>query len=147
MLELTEKAQVFLSLFHDFKIPELIITELPSGILGYAVQSENKILLCSKGIQYNPIEAQDTYLHELAHILTYHLFGDRVLDHGSEWRSIAQKLGAKPSQTQSAKTPIKTYYIYDNGAKIESVSKRMHNMIQSGKSQKFKPENWIKELT
>lgn len=146
-MQLSDQAKAFLGLFPDFKMPEICITELPSGILGYAVINENKVLLCEKGIKKDPIEAQDTLLHEIAHFLTHHLFGDLVLDHGAEWRSIAQKLGARPDQRQDSKTPIKTYYIYFNGQKSESVSKRMHSVIQSGRSKKWSASDWMINLT
>ncbi len=148
MLQFDQKTRDFcMSLIPDFSMPDIELTILPSGILGYALTDQNKILICEKGLKKDPIEAKDTILHELAHFLTFSIFGDRVLDHGSQWRSICQKIGAKPDQRQDANTPIKTYYIYDNGQKSENVSKRMHSMIQAGKSKRFAACNWIKELT
>lgn len=148
MLQFDQKTRDFcLDLIPGFVMPEIELTILPSGILGYALTDQNKILICEKGLKKDPIEAKDTILHELAHFITFALFGDRVLDHGSQWRSICQKIGAKPDQRQDCGTPLKVYYIYDDGQKSESVSKRMHSMIQAGKAKRFKACNWIKELT
>lgn len=41
---------------------------------------------------------RDTVLHEIAHIVTRHVNPQRVKPHGTEWKSVATRLGAKPDR-------------------------------------------------
>jgi hypothetical protein len=42
---------------------------------------------------------RDTILHEIAHLVTHHLYARTVEPHGKQWRAVATLLGAEPSAT------------------------------------------------
>ena len=62
--------------------------------LGYYVYGTNRIILVPKN---HPTFAEyvDTILHEFAHLLVYYTHGSNANGHGSEWKQIAAKIGAK----------------------------------------------------
>jgi predicted SprT family Zn-dependent metalloprotease len=45
-------------------------------------------------IKKNPEEIVDTILHEIAHAMTFELYGTKVKAHGDEWKGICNKIGA-----------------------------------------------------
>ena len=50
----------------------------------------------------NPEELLSTFVHELAHILTYDVY--RLTDHGIEWQSMMQRCGYSPEQYHEMET-------------------------------------------
>lgn len=149
MLQFDQKTRDFCtSLIPGFVMPELILYQdsNPRSNFKYGYADVESHIIAINTLA-DPSEAHDTMMHELAHCIVYKIFGDLVMDHGAEFRSIAQKLGAKPVSRAKQAHKAKVYYIYFDGQKSESVSKRMHSMIQAEKSKRFKACNWVKELT
>jgi len=64
------------------------------------------IALSKKLIQENldrPESIEDTIRHEIAHAISYHIYGRRGKGHGYLWKNIAVQVGAKPSRCYDSK--------------------------------------------
>jgi SprT protein len=98
-------------------------------------------------IRYNPYifskyfedNLANTVPHEVAHFIVNALYGHRkVRPHGVEWRSVMQRLGAKPSVTcrydlSGIPQRRQRRFEYSCGCKTHAVSTVRHNRAQSGK--------------
>lgn len=57
-------------------------------------------------------EIMDTLLHEIAHALSYKLYGRQAVGHGYLWKHIAKQVGAKPQRCYTSRDykPVKGKY-------------------------------------
>lgn len=63
----------------------------------YGTANYRKQLLRITELPISAWKRQDTILHEVAHLVAFHLFSTRIQGHGKEWRAAAVALGAEPS--------------------------------------------------
>lgn len=71
--------------------------------LGVAKYGPRTIELNARLLEDNPSELLDTFIHELAHIVTNDVYGNgtrfnKIKGHGREWRQVMRMFGAKPEQ-------------------------------------------------
>jgi hypothetical protein len=77
---------------HHYKV-HLTITKERKSVLGnyrHASQHRNHAITINGNL--NKFEFLITLLHELAHLLTFEAFGNRVEPHGKEWKEFYSKL-------------------------------------------------------
>jgi SprT protein len=77
---------------HQFKV-HLTITQKRKSVLGdyrHAVHGKNHRISINGNL--NPYEFLITLLHELAHLLTFEKFGNRIEPHGKEWKAVYSAL-------------------------------------------------------
>ncbi len=77
---------------HQFKI-HLTITRARSSILGdyrHAMQGKNHRISVNGNLNVHAFLL--TLLHEIAHLLTFQIYGNRVQSHGREWKNEFAKL-------------------------------------------------------
>ena len=82
---------------------ELIKTAIAVEFSNRITRSLGRTQPTAKIIRLNPLlQSSLNYLleevlcHELAHIAAYHLHGDSIRPHGSEWRALVQVAGFEP---------------------------------------------------
>ena len=87
-----ESLDIVLQFIQQYKI-HLLVTQKRKTILGNykhaGLQSNHKI---SVNGNLNKYEFLITFLHELAHLLTYEQFKNKVEPHGKEWKFFYSKL-------------------------------------------------------
>ena len=105
----------------------------------------------------------DTIPHEVAHIVTRVLHGEKVASHGKEWTRIAKSLGCSGNRTHSLnltparirKRKAKHLYKTDSGDEL-LLGPVQHKKMQAGKYRSFwvrstgehvYPHNWVMELS
>ena len=98
-------------------------------------------------IRYNPYifgkyfddNLANTVPHEVAHYLADELFGARnIRPHGTEWRTIMQRLGAEPAVTcqydlSGIPQRRQRRFEYSCGCSRHAISAVRHNRVQGGK--------------
>jgi SprT protein len=102
----------------------------------------NRRILMENGEKF----LEDTVPHELAHLITYALYGvdrdykghRRIKPHGTEWQNVMRKLGYKPTRchnfdVEPARKVAKKYR-YSCGCKEYHLTAIRHNKILGGKS-------------
>jgi len=83
---------------------------------GVAHISENRL-------RFNPVLYKEnrehfllhTVAHEVAHLVTYHLYGNRIRAHGPEWQAVMQTVYRLPAQrchSYAVNRTAKTHYLY-----------------------------------
>lgn len=85
----------------------------------------------------NPSEIKNTYLHELAHIITRLKYGRNGVDaHGWQWKSVMRSLGRSPERCHkmdvSALKNKTTRIAYKCGCQVHNITKQRHNKIMRG---------------
>lgn len=84
--------EVVLSYLKEYKI-HLTIAKQRQSILGdYRHSTVHHNHRISVNSNLNPFAFLTTLLHELAHLLTYEQYGNKVLAHGAEWKKIFGQL-------------------------------------------------------
>lgn len=83
---------------------------------GRAFYRSNKIQLNERLLTDNPQDIEQTFAHELAHLISYALYGDAGKGHGSNWRRVMKQLGYEPDRTHdldvsayARRHPVKAY--------------------------------------
>lgn len=70
-------------------------------ILGQCDTTRKDILLSHSFVMLNWENNRErvrlTILHEIAHAITFHVFGRRVKSHGKEWKLICAQIGGEPT--------------------------------------------------
>lgn len=80
---------------------------------------------------------QRTVPHEVAHLVTYQLYGRRVRPHGREWRGVMRDFGADPTRCHSFDTRLsrvrhlRTFH-YRCACQRHELTSIRHNRIQRG---------------
>ncbi|MDR0793477.1 MAG: SprT-like domain-containing protein [Chitinophagaceae bacterium] len=73
---------------HQFKVHLTITRERKSVLGNYRNATRSKNHRISINGNLNPYSFLITLLHELAHLLTYEQYGNRVQAHGKEWKQV-----------------------------------------------------------
>lgn len=81
-----------LSYLHHYKVHLTVARERKSILGDYRHQFQGKNHRISVNGNLNPYSFLITLLHELAHLLTFEQYGNRVQSHGREWKTIFGKL-------------------------------------------------------
>lgn len=79
--------------------------------------------ICENRLRFNPVLYQEnrthfllhTVAHEVAHLVSYQLYGNSIRAHGSEWQAVMQhvyQLPANRCHNYAVKSTAKTHYLY-----------------------------------
>ncbi len=103
----------------EFKIKKARLTKF--GDYKYDRQKQLHIITINNDL--NPFAFLVTYLHEVAHLVTYQEYKNKVQPHGTEWKTNFQKV-AKPVLKESIfpKTVLDSLTRYLNNPKASSCS-------------------------
>ncbi len=71
---------------------------------GRANYTQNKIILNNRLLSDNPDHLEQTFVHELAHLISYALHGRAGTGHGPNWKRVMRTLGYSPDRTHSLDT-------------------------------------------
>lgn len=141
-IELTSIVSKSLMEFHQkaekvfgrrFQTPNLAFVEKMGGTAGYANYSANLIKVNLYFLRRYPDDYANTVGHELAHLVTYALYGPREgRGHGKRWKSVMVKLGLEPVRCHNYDMTELRPYLYEccNCGKQFNLSKRGHNSWQ-----------------
>jgi SprT protein len=96
-------------------------------------------------VRYNPrllAENRDDFLtqtvpHEVAHVVTNHLFGPRSKPHGAQWQAVMRFFGAEPKRCHGydvSGTPARRLrrFDYHCACRTHRLTSIRHNRIQAG---------------
>ena len=83
---------------------ELVLNPRMRSTAGRAHLLTNKIELNYRLLKGNDLELENTYLHELAHIVAYYIFGRAERGHGPRWGKIMRIFGLPPERCHSLET-------------------------------------------
>ena len=119
-----------------FPIPDISF-RLRGANAGLALLKHNKLRFNSQLLLHNGEKfINDTVAHELAHLITYQLYGQSVKPHGTEWQTIMiDVFHSEPSVTHSFTTTMnrKDIYLYQcHCPQIIEFSKIRHNRSKRG---------------
>ncbi len=124
----------------SFVRPTIKLDLNSTQFIGQAWYRKNLIRLNPAGFDYNTDDMiHDTLPHEIAHLVTDHVYGLDVPDHGREWKGVASMLGAIPraSSRDARMAPDynKTPHIYQCvGCSAEfALSTRRHITASKGR--------------
>lgn len=116
---------------------EIVFNPKMRTALGRAYYQENKIEMNSRVLSRNPEKYDSTFAHELAHLISYALYGRRGAGHGRMWRSVMRSLGQEPTRCHSIdvsdlKRPHRVIHTAKCGCRtgIEIKTKRANYMAQ-----------------
>lgn len=72
--------------------------------------------------------------HEVAHIIVYQIYGNKVRPHGKEWQAVMKKIyHLEPNRTHNFDTPLpKQSYTYQCQCQQHVFTIRRHNSAQKG---------------
>jgi len=103
----------------EFKIKKARLTKF--GDYKYDRQNHRHIITINNDL--NPFAFLVTYLHEVAHLVTYQEYKNKVQPHGTEWKTNFQKV-AKPVLKESVfpKAVLESLKRYLNNPKASSCS-------------------------
>ena len=79
--------------------------------------------ICENRLRFNPIMYQEnrehfllhTVAHEVAHLVSYKIYGNKIRAHGPEWQAVMQNIYQLPASrchNYAVKSTIKTHYLY-----------------------------------
>lgn len=66
---------------------------------GRAYYRKNKIMMNERLLTDNPHEIEKTFAHELAHLISFALYGEAGKGHGTNWKRVMKQLGYEPDRT------------------------------------------------
>lgn len=81
-----------------FEPIEVRLSDTMRTTAGRAYITKNYIKLNRRLLESNRDEVEDTFVHELAHIIATKIYGLRIKAHGKEWASIMLKFGYAPTR-------------------------------------------------
>jgi SprT protein len=84
--------EAVLQYLHDYKVHLTIARERKSILGDYRHRTHLENHRISVNGNLNPYAFLVTLLHEIAHLLTFEQFGNRVSAHGKEWKAVFGKL-------------------------------------------------------
>jgi SprT protein len=85
--------------------------------------------------QQDPAEFLNTVVpHEVAHIIVFQIYGNKVKPHGREWQAVMFKVyGIRPSRTHTFDVPLQKHtYEYNCVCQKHNLSKQRHTRAQKG---------------
>lgn len=68
---------------------------------GRANYARNEIIMNERLLNLNPEHIEQTFAHELAHLISFALYGRNGTGHGRLWQEVMVKLGYSPERTHS----------------------------------------------
>ncbi len=79
--------------------------------------------ICENRLRFNPIMYQEnrehfllhTVAHEVAHLVSYKIYGSKIRAHGPEWQAVMHNIYQLPAircHNYAVKSTIKTHYLY-----------------------------------
>lgn len=71
----------------------IVLSDNMRSTAGRAKYRDNIIILNRRLLSDNPHHIEQTFVHELAHIVSYSLYGNDGLGHGANWQGIMRKFG------------------------------------------------------
>lgn len=98
MNKISQKLKGRYTLFKNKCTIKVVLCDRLKTCAGLAYYEQKIIKINYHLHKRNPHELRNTYGHELAHILTYVLYG-KVRNHGREWKAIMKALNLNPSAT------------------------------------------------
>jgi len=105
---------------------------------GWATGHINEIKLNYKLLKDNPSELIGTFIHELAHILIFHIHQYDVRPHGKEWKALMVSLNSDPSRCHNMDTSKmrrrQRRFSYGCGCRTFNLSATKANRIEKGRN-------------
>lgn len=96
--------------YADFKTPSVVFELKPGPMNGRAFPAENKVDFNIKTAQMNGDDFKKTIKHEIAHLMTYHVYKDKTKQaHGPEFRHMCKLLGHDGSKSSTYLQDDKDY--------------------------------------
>lgn len=96
----------------------------------------NKMYLNVRLLTRNPHHIEQTFAHELAHIVAFELYGIKAVGHGPLWSGIMQKFGYEPNRCHALdvsglKRRQKTYETYCQ-CRVHMLKPGRYNKLRRG---------------
>lgn len=123
-------------LFNRSFTPPKVKFYLKGTTAGKADLLNNIVILNHILLVENPDDfLEDTVPHELAHLLTFAMFGRKAKAHGKEWKSVMRALGVEPTRCHSLDVSnVGNRHSYRCACKSHQLSTQRHNKIRRGAS-------------
>lgn len=141
ILELSDQLVLKLNKLFDLKMPKIqFLFDLKGQAAGQAVfrNGSFSIRYNSLLLEQNPEHFfQQTVAHEIAHVATRHVYGNKAKPHGQEWKNFMLALGYKPErchQLDVSTEQTKNYRKITYTCKCQEYQLTLirHNRIQKG---------------
>ena len=102
--------------------------------------------ICENRLRFNPIMYQEnrehfllhTVAHEVAHLVSYKVYGNKIRAHGPEWQAVMQNIYQLPASrchNYAVKSTIKTHYLYSGACPHRepfALSSQRHARVKKG---------------